>query len=194
MRKIKNSKRFIYFAILILNFVFVAIVFAAEEAEYVFTWKDWVWLIVNFTILVVALVLVGRKPIKEYFKKRTEMVEKSLKDAEEAKEFAKKTLDEVKKRLKNTDQETNKILDAAKRAGEKEKETLIAEGERLKNKILEQAKTSIEFELQKAKEAIKSEAAIMALELAEEQIKTQLGKKEHEVLIDEYIKKLEVKN
>ncbi len=194
MRKIKNSKRFIYFAILILNFAFVAIVFAAKEAEHVFTWKEWFWPVINFIILFVALILVGRKKIKEYFKRRTEMVEKSLKDAEEAKEFAKKTLDEVKERLKNTDQEANKILDAAKRAGEKEKEALIAEGERLKNKILEQAKTSIEFELQKAKEAIKSEAAIMALELAEEQIKTQLGKKEHEVLIDEYIKKLEVKN
>ncbi len=33
----------------------------------------------------------------------------------------------------------------------------------------------------------------MALELAEKQIKEKLGKKEQETLVDEYIKKLEVK-
>jgi F-type H+-transporting ATPase subunit b len=74
------------------------------------------------------------------------------------------------------------------------KEAIIAEGVRLKEKIIEQAKANIDFELQKAKEKIKSDAALMALELAEKQIKEKLGKKEQEALINDYIKRLEAKN
>jgi len=185
--------RFQIFLTVILNFAFVTVVFAAEEAaEHGFTWKDWLWPVINFAILIVILVKFLAKPAKEFFKKRTEMMEKSIKDAEEAKELAKKTLSEINERFKSVDREINDILDAARKAGEKEKEAIIAEGERLREKIIEQARHNIEFELQKAKEEIKSEAALMALELAEKQIKERLGKKEQEALIDEYIQKLEV--
>ena len=77
---------------------------------------------------------------------------------------------------------------------EKEKEAIIAEGERLKEKIVEQAKANIDFELQKAKETLKSDAALMALELAEKEIREKLGQKEQESLIDDYVKRLEAKN
>jgi F-type H+-transporting ATPase subunit b len=199
MRKkfqISNFK-FQIFTAAILNFLFVAVSFAAEEgaeAEHVFTWKDWFWPVINFAVLVFILVFFTRKPFAEYFKNRTELIEKSLKEATEAKELAQKTLNEVRGRLKNTDSEIAEIIESARKAGEKEKEAIIADSERLKAKILEQAKANIDFELQKAKEKIKSEAAMMALELAEKQIKEKLGQKEQETLIDGYIKRLEAKN
>ncbi len=163
-----------------------------EHSETVFTWKDWFWPVINFFILVGVLGFFGKKPMVEFFQKRTELIEKSLHEATQAKELAQKALDEVRARFGNTDREIDEILDAARKAGEKEKETIIAEGIKTKEKILEQAKASIDFELQKAKDKIKSEAAMMALELAEKQLKEQLGEKEQEVLIDDYIKKLEV--
>jgi len=165
-----------------------------EHAEHAFTWKDWLWPVVNFAVLVVVLVFAARKPFAEFFKNRTQLIEKSLREATEAKELAQKALNEVKARLGNTDREIEEILASARKAGEKEKETIIAEGEKLKEKILEQAKTNIDFELQKAKDQIKTEAAMMALELAEKQIKEKLGQKEQEALIDDYIKRLEAKN
>ncbi len=177
--------------------IFVASVFAAEgggHGETIFTWKDWLWPVVNFSILVFVLVFFTRKPFGEFFKNRTAMIEKSLKDASEAKELAQKTLNEVRERLKNTDGELEQIIEAARKSGEKEKEAIIAEGERLKEKIIEQAKANIDFELQKAKETIKSDAVLMALELAERQLKERLGQKEQEALIDDYIKRLEAKN
>jgi F-type H+-transporting ATPase subunit b len=122
------------------------------------------------------------------------MIEKSLKEASEARELAQKTLLEVQSRLKNTDSEIEEILQAARKSGEKEKEAVIAEGEKLKEKIIEQAKANIDFELQKAKEKIKSDAALLALELAEKEIREKLGQKEQEALINDYIKRLEEKN
>jgi F-type H+-transporting ATPase subunit b len=183
--------------IIVLNLAFVSIAVAAGgggHAEQTFTWKDWLWPVINFAILAFILVFFGRKPAKEYFKKRTELIEQSLKEAKEAKELAQKTLDEVRARLNNTDQEIEQILEAARKSGEREKSEIIAEGERLKEKIIEKEKANIEFELQKAKEKIKSDAALMALELAEKQIKEKLGKKEQVDLVDDYIKRLEEKN
>lgn len=183
--------------IFLINIIVVSVAFGAEgggHGEAHFTWKDWLWPVVNFAILVFILVYFGRKPAKEYFKHRTELIEKSLKEATEAKEIAQKTLLEVQNRLKNTDKEIEQILEATRQSGEKEKEAIIAEGERLKEKIIEQARANIDFELQKAKEQIKSDAALLALELAEKQIREKLGQKEQEALIDDYIKRLEGKN
>jgi F-type H+-transporting ATPase subunit b len=198
MRKIQKSKIKIQNLLIVtLNLLFVASAFAAGgggQGETHFTWKDWLWPVVNFAILLFILVFFGRKPVREYFKNRTEMIEQSLKEARDAKELAQKTLNEVRERLKNTDSEIGQIIEAARKSGEKEKEAIIAEGERLKEKIIEQAKASIDFELQKAKEKIKSDAALVALELAEKQIKEKLGQKEQEALIDDYIKRLEAKN
>jgi len=177
--------------------MFAAVAFASGggggEAVH-FTWRDWLWPVVNFSILMFVLVFFGRKPLSEYFKGRTEMIERSIREANEAKELAQKTLKEVQDRLKNTDSEIEQIIESARRSGEKEKEFIIAEGEKLKEKIIEQAKANIDFELQKAKDTIKTEASLLALELAEKQIKEKLGQKEQEALIGDYIKRLEAKN
>jgi F-type H+-transporting ATPase subunit b len=180
--------------IVLLNIVLASAAFASSGGGHESELKDWIWPVINFSILASILFYFGRKPAKEFFKGRTEMIEKSLKEASEAKELAQKTLNEVRARLKNTDREMEGILDAARKSGEKEKEAIIAEGEKLKEKIIEQAKANIDFELHKAKEQIKSDASLLALELAENQIKEKLGKKEQESLIDDYINKLEGKN
>lgn len=168
---------------------------AAEHAgaeHHGIAWGELVWPFFNFSLLAGILIFFTRKPFKDFFRSRTEKIETSIKTATEAKELAEKTLAEVRERLRNTAQETDLIIEAAKRTGEKEKASLIAEGEHIKQKIVEQAKASIEFELAKARQAIKSEATLLALEAAENEIKKRLGQKEQEKLIDEYIKKIEV--
>lgn len=195
MKKIISLKYYIYLAVFGLNFILAGVAFAeGGGGEQSYTWKDWQWIVINFTILVVILFFFGRKPISEYFKKRTELIEKSLEEASEAKRLAQKSLNEVRSRLENTDTEMEQILEAARKSGEKEKASIIEEAKRLKEKILEQAKANIDFELQKARDTIKSDAAAMALELAEKQIKEKLGQKEQSALIDDYIKRLEAKN
>jgi F-type H+-transporting ATPase subunit b len=146
----QKLKKTFFYCICVLSYVLSVftheIAFAAEEAGHSFNFKDLLWPVINFAILVIILVKFLAKPAKEYFKKRTELIEKSIKEAEAAQEIAQKTLAEVKERLKNIDHDINEILNAAQKAGKNEKEALVAEGEHLKNKILEQAKAQIEFE------------------------------------------------
>jgi len=155
----------------------------------------YVWSIINFLILVGLLVFMMKKmDIKGYFRKRTELIEQSLKEAKEAKELAQKALAEVEERLRIKDREIEEIMAAAKESGDREKARLIEEGDRMKARLVEQAKTNIDFELKRAKETIKQEAVEIAMELAEKKLKEKLTKDEQVRLLEESILKIEGKN
>ncbi len=154
----------------------------------------WVWRILNFAILVFLLVKFVGKPLKAFLKQRTEMIEKSIKEAREAKEIAQKALFEVEERLKLKDSEVAEILSVAKVTGEEEKKRLIEDAERLKVRILEQAKANIDHEVKMAKETIKAEAVEEAIKLSEEKIKSRLTKKDQDKILEDSIKLLGVRN
>lgn len=155
---------------------------------------DWVWRLLNFGILVFILVKFLGKPMKSYFEQRKELIEKSIRESQEAKELALKALAEVEERLKLKDKEIAAVVSNAELSGQREKERLIAEGEQLKAKILEQAKSNIEHETRLAKEAIKAEAVEAAMDLAEQKIKQKLSKEDQEKLLADSFRKLEAKN
>jgi F-type H+-transporting ATPase subunit b len=178
----------------IINVVVVSFVFASgggeEAAEHTPLWKEYMWKIFNFVLLIVVLFKFAKKPLANFLQKRTELIEKTLNEAKEAKEAALKALHEVEGRLKTKDAEIEAILAAAKKSGEQERDRIIAESSRLKDKILEQAKTNIDFELKHAKEVIKAEAVELAMELAEKKLKDKLTKDEQERLLDDSLVKI----
>ncbi len=173
--------------------LYAPVVLAAEEAagEHGEDWKAWMWKIINFAILVIILVKFLGKPMREYFKKRTELIQKSLDEAREAKEIAQKALQEVQEKLKLKDEEIEKIIAAARASGEADKEALIKKGEEMSAKIKEQAKSNIEVELKNAKAQLRAEAAELAVKLAEKKLKEQLTEEEQLKLLEESIKRLE---
>lgn len=189
---IRNKKIIQILAFGVFHLGVVSIVFAAggggEHA--VPWWKDYIWKIINFLILVIVLFKFAKKPFQNYLKKRTEIIEKTLNEAKEAKEASLKALREVETRLKAKDAEIEAILAASRKAGEQERDSIIEQTERLKAKILEQAKTNIEYELKHAKEAIKAEAVELAMELAEKKLREKLTKEEQERLLEDSLMKI----
>lgn len=196
-RKQKSENRIQKFKKLIFSLSIFSIAFASyafgsgEEAEHAPSlWKDYMWKIINFGILVFILFKFGKKPIQNFLQKRTELIEKTLNEAKEAKEAALKALHEVEERLKTKDAEIEAILSAARKSGEYERDRIIEESSKLKEKILEQAKTNIDFELKHAKEVIKAEAVELAMELAEKKLKDKLTKDEQEKLLADSLVKI----
>jgi len=188
MRKIGQQFKKVVFPLIIFGIAFASYAFAAaapEEGGHASLVKEYIWKIINFAILVFILFKFGKKPLGDFLKKRTELIEKTLNEAKEAKEAALKALREAEERVKTKDAEVKEILDAAKKSGELERDRIIEESARLKEKILEQAKTNIDYELKHAKEAIKAEAVELAMELAEKKLKEKLTKEEQEKLLDE---------
>ncbi len=180
--------------------LFASVAFAGgggggEPATPASIFKAYLWPVINFLILVAIMIFVIRKlDVKGFFKKRTELIEQSIRESREAKELAQKALAAVEERLKVKDSEIEHIIASAGQSGEKEKTRLIEEGERLKARILEQAKTNIDYEVKKAKEAIKEEAVELAMELAEKKLKEKLSKDEQLKLLEESLVKIEGKN
>jgi F-type H+-transporting ATPase subunit b len=181
------------FPLFIFSIAFASYAFGSgggEEGEHGSVLKDYMWKIFNFAILIIILFKFARKPLQNFLQKRTELIEKTLNEAREAKEAATKALKEVEERLKLKDAELEVILAAAKKSGEHERDNIIEESARLKEKILEQAKTNIDFELKHAKESIKAEAVELAMELAEKKLKDKLTKDEQEKLLDDSLVKI----
>jgi len=175
----------------LLSTVSVAFASGGEEGKHSSLFMDYFWKILNFGILFFILYKFGKKPLQDFLKKRTELIEKTLKEAQEAKELAQKALAEVEERLKVKDKEIEDIISSARQSGDKEKTHLIEEGEKMKGKILEQAKTNIDFEIKRAKEEIKAEAVEIAMELAEKKLKEKLTREEQLKLLEESLAKID---
>lgn len=193
MKKVQLKKITVIFAICILSLVFTSFAFASgggEEGKHTSLFMDYLWKIINFGILFFILFKFGKKPIQSFLKQRTELIEKTLKEAKEAKELAQKALQEVEERFRTKDKDIEEILSASKRAGEQERERLLEEGNKLREKIYEQAKVNIDYELKHAKDAIKAEAVEIAMELAEKKLKDRLTKKDQERLLEESLMKI----
>ena len=198
--KVRSNKFYGYLLFALCSMLFAAsLVYASGggeggEAERSL-FKAYLWPVVNFIILIALLTYAMKKAdIKGFFRKRTELIEQSLKEAKEAKELAQKALAEVEDRLKMIDKEVEEIIASAKMSGEKEKVRLVEEGDKLKEKILEQAKTNIDFEVKQAKATIKKEAVEIAMELAEKKLREKLTKEEQLKLLEESVAKIEGKN
>ncbi len=182
----------LYWALLPVGAAFASS--AGGEGEHHSVFEAYFWPVINFLVLIgLIYILLKMMDIRGYFKKRTELIEKSLQEAREAKELAQKALEEVEEKLKVKDREIEAIIDAARISGAKEKAKLEDEGEKLKARILEQAKTNIDYEVKTAKEEIKAEAVDIAMELAEKKLKEKLTKEEQLKLLEESLRKIEEK-
>lgn len=197
MKKVHISKSrvqiFVNVSFFMLNLVFISASFASGDGTAEPSlFKEYFWKVINFGILVALLVIMIKKfDVKGMMQKRTELIEKTLREATEARELAQKALAEIEKRVAVKEKEIEEILSSARHSGEEEKAKIIQEGNALREKIIEQTRVNIEYELREAKSAIKAEAVQIAMELAEKKIRGKLSKKEQEALLEESIAKIE---
>ena len=68
--------------------------------------------------------------------------------------------------------------------------SILKEAERIAQEIISGAKANMDAELLKAKDALRREAALMALELAEKLVKEQISKEDQARILEEYIEKV----
>lgn len=155
------------------------------------SWSDWLWRIINFGILVVLLyILIKKFRLGEILNRRSEGIERAIKDAEEAKETARKGLEEIQLRLSEKEKEIEAVINAARVDGAREKASFAQEGEKIGEGIIRQARENIGQEIRKAKESLREEAVSLSIELAEGKIKENLNKEDQEKILMEYLKSI----
>ena len=154
-------------------------------------WSNLDWQrVMNFTVLVVALFFVARKPVADALNNRITSIKKELEDLEAKKAQAQKVLAEYEKKIATLDDEVKQVLNQYEEQGEAAKKRILETAAASADKLQEQAKRNIENAFMAAKQKLQAEMMTQALEKAEELVKKSISSEDQDRLIDEYLEKV----
>ena len=153
--------------------------------------KDFMWRCLDFAALAgIAIWAIKKADVKGTLAARRTGIERTLKEAVEAKEAAEKKFQEYSVRLDQANKEIETISANMKHEGELEKERIIAEANVAAARIVAQAESAAAQEVLKAKGELRAEAARLAVEIAEQKIVKNITKGDQDKLVGEYISKV----
>ncbi len=152
--------------------------------------KDFLYRVLNFSIVVALLVYFLRKPLKKGLAGRSEEIEKALSEAKKAKEEAEAKFAEYDLKLSQATVEIEEISASIRREGELEKQRIIENAKAMAEKIEADAERTADIEVAKAREQLQREAVQLAVALAEDLLKKNFTKEDDTRMIDEYIQKV----
>jgi F-type H+-transporting ATPase subunit b len=165
---------------------------AAEGGEHAgpSKWPDFFYRLLNFAIMVGALYFVARKPIRQFFAKRTETIANTLAELEAKKKEAEKTYQEYRQKLAQLDEETARILQEYVEQGEAEKAKIIANAEKATAEMRQQAELTIQQEIKSAKAELQQEIVELSVAAAEIMLKDKIEAEDHRKLVDDFMTKV----
>lgn len=156
-------------------------------------WGGIFWKAVNLAILLLLLYWFGKERVGEFFKGRKESIRRSIEEAEKAREEAERKHREYSKRLSNIEKQIEAIHRELREEGEKERDRIIEGAMKFAERIKEQAKVAAEQEAKKVMERVKGEVADLLVGLAEETLHKELTKEDQKRLVDDFLKRVELK-
>lgn len=152
--------------------------------------KDFAYRCFNFALLVGLVAYFVTKPIRKGLKGRTEEIEKTLADAQAAKEAAEAKHLEYSEKLAKATEEIASITDSIRREGELERDKIIAAAKELAINVEQEAENKAAGVVTKARTELREEAASLAVELAEDMLKKQVSADDQKRLVEEYMQKV----
>ena len=156
--------------------------------------KGWVktdtFRVINFTVLLIGLIYLLRKPLSQALNDRIKGIKDQLAELEDRKKEAENQLAEYNEKFLKLDQEAEKIIAEYINQGNEAKARIIQEAEAAAKKLEDQARKNIENEFEKTKQVLRGEVLTQALEKAEANIKKKITAKDQNRLVDEYLDKV----
>ena len=150
-------------------------------------WKLFLAQAVNFLILLFILRRYAYRPMLEFLQKRSERIEKGLKDAEAATQKLSEMGEKEKKVLKDARHEAKALIEAAETSAKKRDAERLAETELKTKRFLEEARTKIEEEKVKAVSEAKQEIAEVVALSVEKILKEKVDKGKDKEIIEKMI-------
>jgi F-type H+-transporting ATPase subunit b len=142
---------------------------------------------INLMILFFALKHFLFKPVQKILSERQEAVDKSLKDAEEARARAEEAETAYTEKLQQTKEESAEMLRKATRKAQQRSEEIIADAKSEAAAILLANREELEREKHRAESQLRSEVSGLAVMVAEKVMEREINQADHERLIDEFI-------
>jgi F-type H+-transporting ATPase subunit b len=162
---------------------------AAERAEQTEN-KTWEW--INFGILAVGLGYLLGKTLPPFFKSRTDDIQKDIVDAQTTKREAEGRAAEIERRVSALGAEVEAFRTQSKAEMEQEATRIRQETTRLIEKVAHQAELEIATATKNASRELQTHAAKLALDLAEQRIRTRLDASTESGLVDDFVSDLKI--
>jgi F-type H+-transporting ATPase subunit b len=145
------------------------------------------WQVVNVLLLLGVLIYFARKPVLSYLAERRDTIAKNLETSAQLLAESERRLAEWTEKAANLDRDVVAIRDATRRAAEAERDRILADAQATAERIRRSAGAVVERELQKARDALRGEAADLAVEMAAKALREQVNDADRTRLLDEFI-------
>lgn len=130
---------------------------------------------VNFLVLLAVLYRFAYKPMLSFLEKRTERIERGLRDAEEAKRRLDEAATDKEAILAEAREEAKRLVDASRTSAEKRGAEMIAEFEKKAEKIVEESRERATEEREKLFREAKGEIAELVIATTEKVLKERVS-------------------
>lgn len=147
-------------------------------------------LVVNFTLLVIVLVRMGRQPLLTFLQARRDAIQTSLTEAARIKAEAEAKHRQYSERLNQLDRELASLRAEMIKAGEEERDRIVAEAEAKAARLRHDAEFIINQKLKQLRIDLTKEAVEAAISAAEALIQKQATPADQQRLAQEYLEHL----
>jgi len=173
----------------------LAYILAQEAAEWepspIFpATNELIWGTIAFLILLVLMYRTVWPSVDKAFKDRRANIEGKLEEAEREREEADQLLEQYRRRLRDAEDETQRILDEARTNADRVRRDLLAKAEADADRELERARQAIRSERDQAISQLRNEVGTLAIELATRVVGDSLDRERQLRLVDQYIDEL----
>ena len=152
----------------------------------------WVTLsrLANFAILAGVLYLLARKPLANHLASRGAQIRKDLVDAAAMKQTATARLAEIESKLAALPGELEQLRARGAAELEAERTRIRAAAEAERDRLVDQARREIAAQTRAARDQLRTEAAMLAVDIAETRLGDTLTAAEQTALVDRYASQL----
>ncbi len=177
--------------ILVVLFLLPFFIFmASAEEEHKSGFIDFLGKAINFVVLFGGLAYLLRKPLGSLLEKRSQDIQRTLKETEASRKEAEQKLQEVKAHLAGLGEEIEKMRKEAAVEGQRERERTLQLAQKEAEKIKYFTGQEIEMLTRAGIQELKEFTAELAASLAEERIRKKMTLEDHTQLIDKSIERL----
>lgn len=142
----------------------------------------------NLLVLYFVLRKLLFKPVKNMIDSRQQEIDGMYSDAEKSREDADAMKADYEEKISHAQEESEEILKNAVRRAQLREEEILREANDKAARVMKRAEEQVEMEKKRAINEVKNEVSDMAIGIASAVIERDIDRKEHEALIDEFIR------
>ncbi|MDP6931633.1 MAG: ATP synthase F0 subunit B [Myxococcota bacterium] len=153
-------------------------------------WADIVSHAVNLTLLLGVLIFLTRGKIKAALAERSASTKRDIDEANALRKEAQERFDELQTEIDGFEKKLEEMRSQAEERAEQDAAALMARADQDAERIRETAQRSIRDETTRARAALRREAAVLGVELAEKKVSSEFAEEDEARLAGEFLGKV----